>query len=132
MVWSALLSVVLSVVGAESGEPCSVLTGGESQIVAKTNEARLAVGLPPLVVDCVLMGSSRRHARRMAAEAALFHSSGVAENVAAGQPFADGAVRTWLGSSGHRANMMSRRYTRIGVAGYISADGKAFWVQQFR
>lgn len=130
--WSTFLAVVLSVVGAESGEPCSVLTGGEIQIVQKTNEARIAAGLPPLVVDCVLMGSSRRHARRMAAEAAMFHSSGVAENVAAGQQFADAAVRTWLNSNGHRANMMSRRYTRIGVAGFISADGKAFWVQQFR
>lgn len=119
------------------GEPtpadgtCSVLTSGESQIVEKTNEARSQAGLPTLVIDCRLMGSARRHAQRMAKATSMYHSSGVAENVATGQPHAEAAVVTWLRSPGHRANMLNRNYRRIGVAGFIGPDGKAYWVQQF-
>ena len=113
------------------GEPCSVLTGGESQIIEKTNEARSINGIPPLVVDCRLMGSARRHAQRMAHAASMFHSSGVAENVATGQPFASDAVVVWLHSPGHRANILNGRYRRIGVAGVVGPDGRTYWVQQF-
>jgi len=112
-------------------EPCSVLTPGESQIVQKTNEARANAGLPPLVVDCRLMGSARRHANRMARAMALYHSNGVAENIATGQPFAAEAVVVWLNSPGHRANILGRSHRRVGVAGVIGPDGKAYWVQQF-
>lgn len=114
-----------------SPEPCSVLTPGESQIVEKTNEARQNNGLAPLVVDCRLMGSARRHARRLAREMAFYHSSGVAENIATGQPFASDAVVVWLHSPGHRANILNRAYGRIGVAGFVGPNGKTYWVQQF-
>jgi uncharacterized protein YkwD len=126
---NALLMLLLSVVSGE--EPCSVLTGGESQIIEKTNEARQSNGVAPLVVDCRLMGSARRHAQRMARAASMFHSTGVAENVATGQPFASDAVVVWLHSPGHRANILNRGYRRIGVAGVVGPDGRTYWVQQF-
>lgn len=128
-----MIAVLLMLVAqvTASPEPCSVLTPGESQLVEKTNEARLNNGLSPLVVDCRLMGSARRHARRLAKEMAFYHSAGVAENIATGQPFASDAVVVWLHSPGHRANIMSRSYRRIGVAGFIGPDGKTYWVQQF-
>lgn len=110
---------------------CSVLTEGEAQIVAETNRARAEAGLPELVIDCRLMGRARRHANRMATEGFFAHSNGATENIASGQPHAEAAVRTWLASPGHRANIMSRRHSRIGVAGYVGRDGKTYWVQQF-
>lgn len=124
---------------AAAGQPtladntCSVLTDGEAQVLAETNEARAKAGQPPLVVDCRLMGAARRHARQMARTTTLVHSSGlsVAENIAAGQPNAREVVVVWLNSPSHRANMLSRRYSRIGMAGFIGPDGKAYWVQQF-
>jgi len=114
-----------------AGEPCSVLTPGESQIVEKTNQARATAGLPPLVIDCRLMGSARRHANRMARAMSMYHSTGVTENVATGQPFAADAVVVWLKSPGHRANILGRSYRRVGVAGVVGPDGKTYWVQQF-
>ena len=72
-----------------------------------------------------------RHAQRMAHAASMFHSSGVAENVATGQPFASDAVVVWLHSPGHRANILNGRYRRIGVAGVVGPDGRTYWVQQF-
>lgn len=117
---------------AEPDGMCSVLTEGEAQVVEKTNKARVENGAQALVVDCRLMSSARRHARRMAREMSLHHSSDkVAENVAAGQPTAEEAVVVWLASPGHRANILNRGYRRIGVAGFIGPDGRAYWVQQF-
>jgi uncharacterized protein YkwD len=124
----ALIFLLLSIL---PGETCVSLTSGESQIVEQTNTARLEAGAAPLIVDCRLMGSARRHAQRMAAAASMFHSAGVAENVATGQPFASDAVVVWLRSPGHRANILNRGYRRIGVAGVVGPDGRTYWVQQF-
>jgi uncharacterized protein YkwD len=124
MFFSLLLLAVL-------GGDCTVMTEGEAQIVAETNLARAEAGLPELVVDCRLMGRARRHANRMATEGFFAHSGGAIENIASGQAHAQAAVRSWLGSPGHRANIMNRRYSRIGVAGYVGRDGKTYWVQQF-
>lgn len=130
--FAVFLLVATAATAADSDGLCSVLTPGESQVVAKTNEARLNNGAEVLVVDCRLMASARRHARRMANSLRMYHSGdAVSENVAAGQPTADDAVVTWLASKGHRANILNRGYRKIGVAGFIGKDGKAYWVQQF-
>lgn len=121
-----LLSLVLAV-----GGNCDTLTEGEATIVAETNAARASAGLPSLEVDCSLMERARRHANHMATTAVFAHSGGSIENIASGQPHAKSAVRAWLNSPGHRANIMNRSYRRIGVAGYVGRDGKTYWVQQF-
>lgn len=115
-----------------AGEQCSVLTPGESQVIEETNAARVAAGEQPLVVDCRLMNSARRHARRLARDMVVVHSSDkVAENVNSGAENAKEVVVLWLRSPGHRSNIVSRSHRRIGVAGFIGQDGKAYWVQQF-
>lgn len=113
---------------------CSPLTPGESQVVERTNAARAKAGLQPLAVDCRLMNAARLHASEMADNAKLYHSSEggfAAENVAAGQPNAAEAVVDWLKSDGHRANMLSPAYRKIGVSGRVGRDGRCYWVQQF-
>ena len=42
------------------------------------------------------------------------------------------AIGGWMGSSGHRANILNRSYRRIGVAAYQSNGGTIYWCQQFR
>lgn len=127
-----IAALLMTFAVASGGEPCSVLTPGESQIVEETNNARVENGVDVLVVDCRLMVSARRHARRIANEMALRHSTdNVAENVAAGPGNAKEAVVVWMRSPGHRANIVNRGYRRVGVAGFIGPDGKAYWVQQF-
>jgi uncharacterized protein YkwD len=49
-----------------------------------------------------------------------------------GQASSNDAVRCWMNSSGHRANILNRGHRKIGVAGYRTADGTIFWCQQFR
>ncbi len=105
---------------------------GEQQVIEQTNAQRARYGLPPLAMDANLMQSARNHCTWMAKNARLQHSGQmVAENIAQGQSSATEAVTDWMNSPGHRANILNRGYTRIGVAGYTGTDGRGYWVQQF-
>jgi uncharacterized protein YkwD len=57
----------------------------------------------------------------------------VAENVAAGQATADAAVQSWLDSPGHCANLMSEKFTEMGVAYVVNLKRPEgiFWSQVF-
>jgi uncharacterized protein YkwD len=60
-------------------------------------------------------------------------SKPLAENIALGQRDAAEALSSWMNSSGHRANILSGSYSRIGIAAYQSGgpDGPIYWCQQF-
>jgi uncharacterized protein YkwD len=90
------------------------LTEAEQAILNSVNAARAARGLLPLKADPILTQRARNHAAVMHARG-MFHSRGAWENIAKGQATPLGAFRTWMGSSGHYANMMSRRATHIGI-----------------
>lgn len=54
------------------------------------------------------------------------------ENIAAGHATAAATVEQWMNSPGHRANILNKDYTHIGV-GYVSSPGgyHHYWVQMF-
>jgi len=105
----------------------------EANIIKFTNEERTWYGLKELKVDPKLMGSARGHASWMARTGNFRHTSRpVAENIAMGQPHSRAAVRAWMNSSGHRANILSRGYRSIGAAAYRTKSGRIYWCQQFR
>src|SRR5262249_12596583 len=104
----------------------------EQEIVDQTNAQRARYGLPPLKVDRSLERTARAHAAWMTHNHTLQHTSlSVGENIAMGQPTSGAAVGDWMNSSGHRANILSGSYRRIGVAGYHATDGTTYWCQQF-
>jgi uncharacterized protein YkwD len=104
----------------------------EQRVVEQTNAMRARHGLPPLAVDQRLVQSARAHTAWMTRARRLRHTSRpVAENIAMGQHTAHEAVRSWMSSSGHRANILSRNHRRIGVSAYSTADGTVYWTQQF-
>jgi uncharacterized protein YkwD len=93
---------------------------------------RQRYGLRPLTIDERLMASARKHCAWMARSGSLMHTSAaVAENIAMGQPNSVQAVRDWMNSPGHRANMLNGSYTRMGAAGYTGPGGQVFWCVQF-
>lgn len=104
----------------------------EMSVVSQVNAQRARHGLAPLAVDSQLMSSANRHAQWMASNRNLSHGSGVAENIAMGQTSASEAMRSWMNSSGHRANILGSGYTRIGVAVAYTSSGTPYWCQQFR
>ena len=104
----------------------------EARIVEKTNAERRRHGLPPLEVDGQLVRSARKHTAWMTRSRSLRHTtSAVGENIAMGQRSSHEAVRSWMNSSGHRANILSSGYRKIGVAAYTATDGTVYWCQQF-
>ena len=56
----------------------------------------------------------------------------VGENIAAGQPTPKEVVHSWMNSEGHRANILSKEFEKLGV-GYVKTGGtyKHYWVQLF-
>lgn len=50
------------------------------------------------------------------------------ENIAQGQTSAQAVVQAWMNSSGHRANILSKNFTQIGVGYYQNGN---YWTQMF-
>lgn len=104
----------------------------ETNLIDHTNAQRKAHGLPPLKMCRSLMKSARAHSKWMASNNNLSHThKAVGENIAWGQNVSKEAVSDWMNSSGHRANILSSRYTRIGVAWGRDSNGRFYWCQQF-
>ena len=64
-----------------------------------------------------------------------FKENGVAyryagENIAYGQKTATEVMNGWMNSAGHRANILSKNFGKIGIA-YYEYGGRKYWVQLF-
>lgn len=121
-----------------------------ARVIELTNSERARAGCAPLRVDGGLAAASQRFAADMVArnyfshtgmpptpttpatraQAAGVSATGVGENIAGNYPSADAVVRAWMGSSGHRDNIVKCAYTRTGV-GYEARHGIGRWVQMF-
>lgn len=117
-----------------------------SEVVRLTNSARSQNGYAALVEDGALSEAAAVRAREIARSfshtrpsGASFSSalseSGVSylragENIASGQKSASEVVNAWMNSPGHRANILSSSYSRIGSAS-VNIDGTFYWVQLF-
>lgn len=135
---------VLTLVNAARLDPPrygTLFLGAKASVLAGT------AALPPLFHDTDLWKAARAHSEDMASCKRMSHSScdgtawdarikrylpnasSYAENVAAGQGSALAVMDSWLNSSGHRANILSRS-TRIGC-GHSSKGGGNWWTQTF-
>jgi len=130
------LGLTLFVAGPEVAAPKTEgieLLQIEKNIIARTNAERAKYGRPALVVDDKLMKTSRKHGIWMASRRSLTHSGQpCAENIAMGYSSSSAALRGWMNSPGHRANILTAGYRKIGVSAYKTAGGTIYWCQQFR
>lgn len=114
--------------------PATPVPTCSDDVLTCVNEARAASGLAPLTADATLNSASQSCAERIAAEGALTHSSPTpgfttwGENIASGYPSALDVFTGWMGSDGHRSNILSPNYTVMGI-GHVS--GGNYWCQQF-
>ncbi|RDI95754.1 CAP domain-containing protein [Meiothermus sp. QL-1] len=139
---------------------CLVLLAGalaqsplELEVLRRTNEARQAQGLGPLVWDALAHRAALHHAQDMLKRNYFAHRSpegqgpaerlqragvlevAVGENLAqfAGYPEAEvprRALEGWLESPGHRANLLNPRFTHLGV-GLVREGRRVVVVQNF-
>jgi len=106
----------------------------ERLVVIYTNEERIKRGLPSLEISESLQSLSRQKSANMARLRNLDH--GVSprpqggENIAWNQKTAQEVVRTWMNSSGHRANILNRSYSKIGVG--MAVGNGPYWTQMFQ
>jgi uncharacterized protein YkwD len=124
------------------------LTEEEQAVLDQTNAQRKAAGLPELVPNEKLFEAARAHSANMArhnrmshvldgkthadrARAAGYEGWYLGENIAWNQRTAEEVLGSWMRSSGHRANILSRTYTEIGVAVSVNERGERYWTQVF-
>lgn len=105
------------------------------------NEARSnsswAWKISPLIMDDQLMRYAYDWAETMAEKNRMVHSSmrdimklgfnKVGENIAWGQNSEQDVMNSWLWSPGHRANIMSTSYNRIGCGASYSKYSRLYW-----
>jgi uncharacterized YkwD family protein len=120
-----------------------------TEILNLVNDERKKQGLNPLVLNHTLNGVAMEKAFDMKEKNYFSHESptygspfemlqhfGVkysyaGENIAAGQKTSEQVMNDWMNSSGHRANILNKNYTELGV-GYVDGGSKGtYWVQIF-
>ena len=135
------LSLVLAafVTGAATAGPAGA-TSVEDTFTAKLNYARASRGVPRLTVRSALVTVAREQAHRMADRNTLYHNPNlttdvknwrwVGENVGYG-PDALTVHVAFMQSAPHRANILDRDYTEVGI-GAVVVNGRVWVAEVFR
>ncbi|MDD9271214.1 CAP domain-containing protein [Paenibacillus sp. GCM10023248] len=115
-----------------------------SQVVTLVNKERAKAGLGALTSDTALTGMALDKAKDMYNNGYFDHTSptygspfdmmssyGIrysyaGENIAKGQQTPEAVMTAWMNSTGHRQNILSPNFNKIGVAYY-----NGVWVQEF-
>ncbi|OYW61166.1 MAG: hypothetical protein B7Z31_03065 [Rhodobacterales bacterium 12-65-15] len=144
---------------SSSSAPTKSATATAKEVLAILNAARKKAGCGPLKLNNKLMNAAQTHATNMAKKDFFGHSNKdgskfssrvkrqgykykmVAENIAAGQSSATQVAYDWLGSPGHRKNILNCKFKDTGIAVGYQADDKPimgnskpfyyYWVQDF-
>ncbi len=116
------------------------------QVVQLVNKERTSRGLQALTIDSAVQAAAQVRAEEQAqsfshtrpngtscftaldAQSVSYRSAG--ENIAYGQQTPEEVMTAWMNSEGHRANILNKGFTTIGV-GYASINGQSYWAQMF-
>ncbi|TCP69696.1 CAP domain-containing protein [Baia soyae] len=127
----------------------SALSSAENEVVRLVNIERQKAGLKPLVADTKISSVARVKSQDMIDNRYFNHQSprygspfdmmshfGIryqtaGENIAAGQPTPAEVMKSWMNSPGHRANILSSNFTKIGVGFVKGGSYGMYWTQQF-
>jgi uncharacterized protein YkwD len=140
LVVAALLPA--SVLSAPADSAPSPETTYAQQAFTATNTNRTSRGLSALGSNRCLKQFASAQAQKMASQERLFHQplqpilnrchlGAVGENVAYGYPDGNAVVAGWMNSSGHRANILNRRYRWMSIAARQAASGAWYVAQVF-
>jgi len=121
----------------------------EDEVVKLVNQQRAKYGLGPLTVNWELSRCARIKSQDMINRNYFSHTSptygspfnmmenfglrfsAAAENIAKGQRTPQEVMNAWMNSPGHRANILSKNVTHIGVGAAKSSNGTLYWTQMF-
>lgn len=139
-----------------NGHPLSTPTSDaallsvEEELLALTNNHRVALGLSALIHEIPVRDVARAHAKHMVVHDFFDHANpegdspggrltragiswrAVGENIAAGQASAQEAFQAWLASTGHRANIENTAWTHMGNGAWNDpSDGGALVYRRY-
>ena len=133
----------------ESAEPSTAEMTQAEAILKLVNQERAKAGVPALTLSEKLTSIANTKAKDMADNNYFSHDSptygspfdmlkqfGVSfsyagENIAAGQKTAEEVMNSWMNSSGHKANILNKNYTQLGVGFVRGGQYGTEWVQLF-
>ncbi|MGG3422702.1 CAP domain-containing protein [Heyndrickxia faecalis] len=143
---SALKQTSTQPAGGTQSQAANTLNAYEKQVVTLVNEERAKNGLGALKIDTALSKMARVKSNDMATHQYFDHTSptygspfdmmkqfGISyqyagENIAMGQQTPQEVMNAWMNSEGHRANILNKNFTHIGV-GYV--ENGHYWTQEF-
>jgi len=136
--------------GTESADRSSETQISKAEMILKlVNQERSKAGVPALTLSTKLTDIANTKAQDMADKNYFSHDSptygspfdmlkhfGVSysyagENIAAGQKSAQEVMQSWMNSSGHKANILNKNYTQLGVGYTEGGQYGTEWVQLF-
>ena len=154
MRWITLL-LLAGLLVMQTGTVAAATPQNDTLLIARvmelTNLERQKAGLGPIALSSELTGAAQEYSQVLATTGCFEHTCGavpnfadraaqsgytgwtaLAENIAAGYPTAEDVVSGWMSSPGHRANILSPKYTEIGV-GMVNGGGKfgTYWAEEF-
>jgi len=104
------------------------------------NQQRELKGRTDLELDDYLVKYAQKHAEWMASKNNLKHSDisvlmgkyhTAGENIAWNQEDEKEVTNAWMNSSGHRANILNRSFTKVGFGKATAKDGSLYWCAVF-
>ena len=117
------------------------------QVVNLVNQERAKAGLSPVTADTSIQAAAQVRAKEI--EKSFSHTRpdgssfstaltqqgvtyrGSGENSAWGQKTPEQVMNGWMNSDGHRANILNKNFTKIGVGYHQNASGTNYWTQLF-
>lgn len=133
----------------ESAEPSTAEMTQAEAVLKLVNQERQKAGVEPLTLSAKLTDIANTKAQDMIDKNYFSHQSptygspfdmlkkfGVSfsyagENIAAGQKSAEEVMESWMNSSGHKANILNKNYTQLGVGFKRGGQYGTEWVQLF-
>ncbi len=138
-------TLVLAGVPSANGVATHAELTGQSELLVAMNAERAKHGVAPLRISRILAGPARRHSAYLARIGQLdhngvdgrpfyvrLHKAGFSQRRVVGENLgmtsgcatnvSRAIVRMWLGSPGHRANLLSKRFKVVGLAVVAAPD----------
>ena len=110
------------------------------QILELVNQERAKIGVPKVTMDKELLHAAMTraietqidfsHTRPNGESCFSVSDKAFGENIAAGNSTAEGTMRQWMNSPGHKANILDKDFSIMGV-GCFTQGGIRYWVQLF-
>ena len=117
------------------------------QVIDLVNQERAKAGLSPVTEAADLSAAAAVRAQEITRSFShtrpdgtyyntVLNGNGVSymgsgENIAYGQATPAAVMNGWMNSQGHRANILNKNFTEIGVGCYENGSGVKYWVQLF-